>query len=89
MLSILTCKQISQSLKKNQVLKCLTNFGISFQNNYFIIFYFFVSALIFQFIKFSLVLLVMLRWAGHVAKMEEILIGKPTGKRRLGMLRRR
>ena len=36
-----------------------------------------------------------LRWAGHVAKMEEgrsafkILTGKPTGKRPLGMPRRR
>ena len=36
-----------------------------------------------------------LRWAGHVASMEEgrrafkILTGKPTGKRPLGRLRRR
>ena len=32
-----------------------------------------------------------LRWAGHVARMEEgkILTGKPTGKRSLGMSRRR
>ena len=35
-----------------------------------------------------------LRWAGHVARMEEnsafrILIGKPTGKRPLGRPRRR
>ena len=36
-----------------------------------------------------------LRWAGHVARMEEgrsafkILTGKPTGKRPLGRLRRR
>jgi hypothetical protein len=36
-----------------------------------------------------------LRWAGHVARMEEgrsvfkILTGKPTGKRSLGRLRRR
>ena len=36
-----------------------------------------------------------MRWAGHVTRMEEgrsafkILIGKPTGKRPLGRLRRR
>ena len=35
-----------------------------------------------------------LRWAGHIARMEgrsafKILTGKPTGKRRLGRLRRR
>ena len=39
--------------------------------------------------------IVRLRWAGHVARMEEgrsafkILTGKPTGKRSLGMPRRR
>ena len=30
-----------------------------------------------------------LGWAGHVARMEEILTGKPTGKRPLGRPRRR
>ena len=45
---------------------------------------FLVAALIFQLIKFTLVLIVMLRWAGHVVRMEEdrrafkILTGTPT-----------
>ena len=30
-----------------------------------------------------------LRWAGHVARMEEILTGKPTGKIPLGRPRRK
>ena len=30
-----------------------------------------------------------LRWAGHVARMEEILTGKPSGKIPLGRPRRR
>ena len=29
-----------------------------------------------------------LRWAGHVARMEEVVTGKPTGKRPLGRPRR-
>ena len=30
-----------------------------------------------------------LRWTGHVARMEEVLTGKPIGKRPLGRIRRR
>ena len=45
--------------------------------------------------RFILLFLLYLRWAGHVARMEEgrsalkILAGKPTGKRPLGRPRRR